>query len=225
MKNIIIGILGGMGTYATIHVFEQYAKIFPANKEWERPRLIIDNNCTMPSRVRAFLENYKKEILLNEMTNSLIHLKNVGCNKIILACNTSHLFLNEIFIEHPELKSLVINIIDKTVEKINKNKIKKCFLLASEGTIYSKIFQNKLNCEVIIPTENELKIIRNCIESVKLDKITEEIKNDFKNLILKHDNIILGCTELPILYDKIYINKNIFNPVEIALNYIKEEYE
>ena len=42
MKNFNIGVLGGMGTYATIHLFKQYAEVFPAEKEWERPRIIID---------------------------------------------------------------------------------------------------------------------------------------------------------------------------------------
>ena len=58
--NYVIGVLGGMGTYATIHLFKQYADVFPAEKEWERPRIIIDNRYTMPSRVRAFL--YKEKV-------------------------------------------------------------------------------------------------------------------------------------------------------------------
>ena len=57
-KDLIIGVLGGMGTYATIHLFKQYAEIFEAKKEWDRPRMIIDNRCTMPSRVRAILRKY-----------------------------------------------------------------------------------------------------------------------------------------------------------------------
>lgn len=45
MKDLVIGVLGGMGTYATINLFKQYAEVFPAEKEWERPRIIIDNRC------------------------------------------------------------------------------------------------------------------------------------------------------------------------------------
>ena len=39
MKDLVIGVLGGMGTYATINLFKQYAKIFPAEKE-KNPRQI-----------------------------------------------------------------------------------------------------------------------------------------------------------------------------------------
>lgn len=96
-KNITIGVLGGMGTYATIHLFQQYADVFPAEKEWDRPRIIIDNRCTMPSRVRAFLYNENVSQLIGEMSESMKHLCDAGCNRIILACNTSHLFLPEIY--------------------------------------------------------------------------------------------------------------------------------
>lgn len=92
MKDFIIGILGGMGTYATIHLFQQYANVFPAEKEWDRPRIIIDNRCTMPSRVKAFLYNENVEKLINEMAESMKILISGGCNRVILACNTSHPF-------------------------------------------------------------------------------------------------------------------------------------
>ena len=55
-----IGILGGMGSYATVDLFRRLVDAFPAEKEWDRPRIIIDNNCTMPSRVRAILYNEKR---------------------------------------------------------------------------------------------------------------------------------------------------------------------
>lgn len=72
MKDLVIGVLGGMGTYATINLFKQYAEVFPAEKEWERPRIIIDNRCTMPSRVRAFLYHENVERLIDEMANSIL---------------------------------------------------------------------------------------------------------------------------------------------------------
>lgn len=57
MEDYVIGIIGGMGSYATIDFFRRLVDAFPAEKEWERPRIIVDNYCTMPSRVRAILYN------------------------------------------------------------------------------------------------------------------------------------------------------------------------
>lgn len=78
MKDLVIGVLGGMGTYATINLFKQYAEVFPAEKEWERPRIIIDNRCTMPSRVRAFLYHENSEKLIDEMADSIAGLLKMG---------------------------------------------------------------------------------------------------------------------------------------------------
>lgn len=229
-KNFVIGVLGGMGTYATIDFFQQYAKIFTAEKEWDRPRIIIDNRCTMPSRVRAFLYDEKSDILINEMCDSLDNLIKSGCTRIILACNTSHLFLPKIYEKIPKLENKVLNIINNCVETINNDNIKKVYLLASEGTIDSKVYQKQLegkNITCIYPTSQEYKLLRKCIEAVKQNKYTNEIKNIFVNLVNRYDVCILGCTELPILYRKykkfIYCKK-VYDPLMLALEKLREEY-
>ena len=134
-NNLVIGVLGGMGTYATINLFNEYAKVFPAVKEWERPRIIIDNRPTMPSRVRAYLYNEKVDQLVNEMSESLNNLSNNGCTRIILACMTSHLFLDNIYEKYPLLKDKILNLIENAAIEINKDKVKEVYLLGSEGNI------------------------------------------------------------------------------------------
>lgn len=231
MDKFVIGVLGGMGTYATINLFNQYAAVFPAEKEWERPRIIIDNRCTMPSRVRAFLYNENVEQLVDEMTDSMNNLVNSGCTRIILACNTSHLFLEEIYKRIPSLEEKVINIIDACSNKIKQDNINSIFLLGSEGTIDSGIYQNSLeekgiNC--IVPNVDEYKLLRECIEAVKQNKYTNEIKETFLELVNRYDSCILGCTELPILYEKYkdeIVCKNIYDPLLIGLKKLKEEYD
>lgn len=229
-KNFTIGVLGGMGTYATIHLFEQYAKVFPAQREWERPRIIIDNRCTMPSRVRALLYNEDVEQLVNEMSDSMQHLVKAGCNKIILACNTSHLFLPRIYETFPELEGKVIHIIDICVNVIKSDGIKSVYLLASEGTIDSQIYQNalqKANVNCMVPDSNEYDLLRTCIEAAKQDRHYDEVKDIFLNLVCRHDNCILGCTEFPILYKKYRSEiegKNIYDPLLLGMQKLRKEY-
>ena len=230
-KNFIIGVLGGMGTYATIYLFEQYAKEFKAEKEWDRPRIIIDNRCTMPSRVRAFIFNENVNELIFQMSDSIKHLIELGCTRIILACNTSHLFLPEIYKIVPEAKGKVLNIIEKCVEKIEKDDIKEVYLLATEGTIDSKIYQKALaekNIKCIVPDKSEYYLLRQCIEAVKQNKYSNEVKEIFVNLVNRHDTCILGCTELPILwskYKKDITSKKIYDPLLDAIKILKKEYE
>ena len=202
----IIGVLGGMGTYATVHMFKQYAETFPAEKEWDRPRIIIDNRCTMPSRVRAYLYGEEKEKLVEEMADSLRWLLEIGCSRIILACNTSHLFLPDIYKKVDGLENKISNIIECCIDKIVEDKIDEVFLLGSEGTIDSQIYQNalkKANVKCLTPHKMEYAIIRECIECVKQNRYDREVEMSFIELINRHDACILGCTELPILYEKL----------------------
>ena len=232
-EKLVIGVLGGMGTYATIHLFEEYAKVFSAEKEWERPRIIIDNRSTMPSRVRAFLFDEKKDQLIEEMEESISNLIKSGSTKIILACNTSHLFLPQIMEKNKNItKDKIENIIDNCIKKIINDNVKEIYLLASEGTIQSKVYQNKLEKAGIIcktPLEEEYTLLRECIEAVKQNKYSKKIEKIFEHLINKYPYCILGCTELPILYKnyKYKVNKDIYiyDPLLITLKLLKEEYD
>lgn len=234
-KDFVIGILGGMGTYATIYLFQEYAELFPAEKEWERPRIIIDNNCTMPSRVRAVLYNEKRDILIERMSESIRNLINAGASKIILACNTSHLFLEDVYKRVPEAQDYVINIIDVCVNELKKRNIKSVYLLATEGTIVSNVYNKKIcdagiNC--CFPDEGEFANLRLCIEAVKQNQYSDKIKSIFIDFIERKDVCILGCTELPILYqrykDCISIDEHkrmVIDPLYLALKITKSLYD
>ena len=231
-RDFSIGVLGGMGTYATIHLFKQYAEIFPAEKEWDRPQIIIDNRCTMPSRVRAFLYHENIDELVEEMADSIDGLLKWGkVKKIILVCNTSHLFLPQVFEKIPGAESVVVNIIDVCVKPIKKDKIKNVFLLASEGTIESEVYQkalaqNDINC--IVPEESQYELLRTCIEAVKQNKYSKKVEIIFKELMSKYPiPIVLGCTELPILYERYKddIDAMTYDPLTIALKILKEEFD
>ena len=230
MENLNIGVLGGMGTYATIHLFKQYAEIFPAEKEWDRPRIVIDNRCTMPSRVRAFLYNENVDQLVAEMADSMQYLTDAGCNRIILACNTSHLFLPQIYQKVPEIEGKVVNIIHTCVEKISKDDIRQVYLLGSEGTIESGIYQNALEkrgIKCVVPERSEYGLLRECIEAVKQNKYTDAVEENFLKLLEGHNNCILGCTELPIMYEKYrehISSRNIYDPLLLGLKKIRSEY-
>lgn len=228
-EQLILGCVGGMGTFATIDFFKKYATIFNANKEWERPRLIIDNNSTMPSRVRAYLYDENTNILLEELTNSIYSLIRCGANKVILDCNSSHLFLPTILDKNPQFKHIIVSIVETTCNYIKANGIKNITILGSESTLLSKLYQNTLESYgilVSIPNNYEMPIIRQSIEAVKTNNFSEKIKEDFLKLFTKGENFLLACTELPIIYEKYkhFLSVNVYDPIEITLTFIKKNY-
>lgn len=230
----VIGVLGGMGTYATIHLFKQYAQIFPAEKEWDRPRILIDNRCTMPSRVRAFLYNENVEDLISQMTESIGNLMNAGATRIVLACNTSHLFLPGVYKNLPGAEDKVVHIIRSCADQVERDGLKRVFLLGTEGTIDSHIYQDILaekGIECLAPSRDEYTDLRDCIEAVKQDIYTDEVIEKFLNMVNRYEACILGCTELPILYEKTMERApervtctRIYDPLRIVLDILHAEY-
>lgn len=226
-----IGIVGGMGSYATLDYFKRILDAFPAEKEWERPRIIIDNYCTMPSRVRAILYDEQKEELIDSLTTSIKNLINSGATKIILACNTSHVFLPFIYDKFPTSKSYIINIIDECFKKaLNSKHIDNMLLLASEGTIDSGVYQNNFNkygYNLITPQKKDIEQLRIFIEYVKQNQLDNDKINEFIKYInqFEQESIILGCTELPVIYSlcKNKINKEIIDPLECSISILKDD--
>ena len=166
------------------------------------------------------------------MKDSLVGLKNTGANHIILACNTSRLFLPEIYKSNPELEGNIINIIENCVDWASLNEANlEVNLMASEGTIESKVYQNTFKAYGIkcnAPHEREFNKFRYCIEAVKQNRFDDDVEETFISLFKNDGVYILGCTELPILRDKYseYLKTfKIIDPIEITLKKLYLEFK
>ena len=81
------------------------------------------------------------------------------------------------------------------------------------------------------PDKEKYQRIRSFIEAVKQNDISDKIKTDFEDYIENSSmqSVILGCTELPILYqsclqDGYRPSKDIFDPLQSTINYLVREY-
>ena len=238
MKDYSIGIVG-FGSYATSDFFRRVIDAFPAEKEWDRPRVVIDNYCTMPSRVRAILFNENVDILIRQMSEATETLLGANVDRIIYDCNTAHFFVPEVLERVPKADGKVLNIIDELGSYIHEKAQKMSWspsagLMASEGVIETKIYHNyfqKYGITIDAPGKEQYNELRNFIEAVKQDNINEDVLNRFAEFIndFKDDIVILGCTELPVLYDCLVkngfaIQKTVLDPLQVALNILIEEY-
>lgn len=225
----VIGIIGGMGSYATLDFFHRLLLAFPAEKEWDRPRIIIDNRCTMPSRVRAILYDERKTEIRESLAESTRNLLASGATLLILACNTSHFFLEDIYKEVPNSQGKFINIIGSLGKKLEENyKDESFMLLASEGTLDSGIYQKYLqpyNIRIKMPSKNVYSVLRGLIEDVKQDRINESTTEKFIKLVqdLGEKRIIIGCTEFPAILarckdDNRLIGYEMFDPLQAAID-------
>ncbi len=217
-KKSKIGIIGGMGPLATIDLYKKILEETNAVKDQDHIHVYIDINTEIPDRTAAILDG--KESPVKELVRSAVKLESMGADYLVMACNTAHVFFDDV---QKYVKIPLINLIDETVNVIVANKIKKIALLGTTGTILSKIYQHKLEkkeIEVILPDKKELDLIMKIIyDVVKADK-PNIFKTEFKEMLNRMistgaEAFILGCTELPIIYEKCNIQCTYFDPTRI----------
>lgn len=236
-----IGIVGGFGAYATLDFFGRLLECFPAEKEYERPRIIMDNNFPMPSRVRAILYGEHYEQIVEQIAASVDYLLQGRADKIILVCSTAHAFLPEVLKKIPSAADKIISLTECTAVNMKKENVTECIIVGSEGTLDTCVYDRLLDREGIAvhkPDSEQYPQIRAFIESVKQKNITDKLMNDYvefcSKLADKHKtrNIILACTELPVLtkcventerkLSNIWCDIKFWDPLDCVLSELKD---
>ncbi len=198
-----IGVLGGMGSQATQYFFKKIIENTDADRDQDYPDMIIINQASLPDRT-AIIQSGETEEFISMIERNLKILEFAQVDHIAITCNTSHFFFNKI---QSKTKLPIINMVEETVKSIINNAIvKKIGILATDGTILTKIYENeciKNNIEAIIPsTESQKKIMNIIYKEIKAGEkgnfdsfmeVVEELRDK------ECDAIILACTELSYL--------------------------
>jgi aspartate racemase len=226
-KDRVIGIVGGMGPEAGISLYNKILSYTKATTDQQHlsvilmsfPKYIVDRT--------LFLEG-KTGINPGVTIAKIIRkLEKSGAKVIGIACNTSHA---------PEIYSIIVddlhaagsrvkllNMPDETCKYIKKNysNVRRIGLMTTNGTyksgIYRKILEN-YGYDVVIPDSLfQEEVIHNMIYNELFgiksnpNKITNQVKvlMDKSLLFFKEresDAIILGCTELSLVFKKRIVN-------------------
>ncbi|GIN86708.1 aspartate racemase [Heyndrickxia sporothermodurans] len=202
-----IGILGGMGPYATIDLFQKIVSNTPAKIEQDHLQIIIYNNPKIPSRMKAFNKGAKSP--LQELIRSAFVLKRAGADFIIIACNSAHIWIDEL---RRNVTVPFYSMIENTVQHLlecNSNVSEKILLFATESTIQHQLYQNAFKgstYKIFLPNEEEQKLVNLAINDVKTGKIhTNSYIEELNQMIETYQSkgisrIIGGCTEIPLLF-------------------------
>ena len=223
-----IGIIGGMGPLATAIFLKKIIDCTNASVDQENIPLIIINDTNVPDRTK-FLLGESNDSPLPYLIKDVKDLESLGCNYAAMICNTSHSFYDELKVI---TNMQIINMPELTLKEIFKNGYKRPGLMATEGTIKTKVYEkfNKYNLDIIIPESNIQKEINELI----YDYVKKNIKvpqEKFINIIKYFmdnscDSIILGCTELSVIMNELEINsENIFDSTTVLAKKIIETYK
>ncbi|MEI3390069.1 MAG: amino acid racemase [Clostridia bacterium] len=232
MNKKVLGVIGGMGTAATIDFYTRIMNHTVAHKDQEHIDMVIINHASIIDRTYA-IKNNKLDELLKQMHENLKILENAKVTSIAIPCNTSHSIIDKI----QQLTSIpIINMIEETAKGLKEvvNKGEKVGIMATDGTIMLKIYQQackKYDIEYFVPDDNIQKQIMDIIyDDVKAKGIFDNEK--FKkvlNYFLQNGckYVILGCTELSGF--KKDFDKNTIDPmdylVKAAILSVDKEYK
>ncbi len=223
----MIGIVGGVGTFAGIDLLRKIYKHSEARTDQDHlpvalvsiPRKVVDRTMFLLGEVK---EN--PGIAIGEIIKMLA---STGAEIIGIPCNTAHspVIFNEISERIPKNIELL-----HLIEEVGKHlsfhypKIRKAGILATNGTYLSKVYTSVLsahNIEAIYPEESIQKsLVHPAIYDKEYgikafsDPVSNRSRQDLLEVALLltqqgAEAIILGCSEIPLAIHETRIGQSI----------------
>ncbi len=217
----VIGIIGGMGPLATVDLFRKITEHTDALRDQDHPRVCVDSNTDIPDRTAALL--YGGDDPVEQILQSAERLENAGADVLLMPCNTAHGFYDRI-VEQTHIP--VLHMIRITRDELAARGIRRAGLLATDGTVKTGVYQKEFTgcgVELITPEGEDQKAVMDIIyEGVKKGD-REYGLNAFRRTcehLLEQgaEILILGCTELPLVFEWHDMNMPFIDPtLELAL--------
>ena len=228
----MLGIIGGMGPMASALFYDMISSKTDASCDQENLDLILLSHAGMPDRTRAILS--KDEAQIEEVRSKLLadamFLQNSGCTAIAVTCNTAHYFVNMI---EDELDIPFIHLIRETAEAVaSKFGAKKVAVLATDGTIETRLYQDELSKRGVIAFTPKAEVqtlvmheIYDCIKSGK--PADEEIWQKIEEYVKAEgcEAAVLACTELSVVRKELSLGSFYFDPMDIMAERCLDFYE
>lgn len=204
LKIKTIGVLGGMGAAATAdfysHLVAAAQKIYKAQNDDDFPPMWIYNLPIKDFDETGFVDagSVKKQLLA-----SVKKIESVGCDFIVIPCNTVHYFYTDM---QAAIRIPILSIIEATTEAVKKKDHKKVGLLTSQSTRKYQLYEQELakrGIEIVSALDDEQAVINRIIGRVISGGQGEGNLADLQTIIGRFERngagaVILGCTELPL---------------------------
>ncbi|MFH0910247.1 MAG: amino acid racemase, partial [Planctomycetota bacterium] len=204
-----VGIIGGMGPDATVDLFRRIVDLTPARGDPDHIRILIDNNPQIPDRTPS-IEGHGPSPLpaLLAMARGLIAS---GADFLAIPCNTAHHWYDELA---SAVEAPILHMIRLAALQAQKRfpAVKRYGLLATTGAIRSGLYQaafGEKSLDLLLPTPEEQKTLVTPaiygpdgvkgghtagLPRARIDQAVTAL------LSRGAEGIVLGCTELPLLY-------------------------
>ncbi|MDD5017445.1 MAG: amino acid racemase [Eubacteriales bacterium] len=200
-----LGIIGGMGPLATADLFYKLILLTSADTDEGHIHIVIDNNPKIPDRTKAVLDG--SDAPFAYILKAAQKLEHMGADILLLPCNTTHIFYQRLC---ESVHVPVINMIEEAAKQVAAMKFGKVGLLATSGTLYAKLYENALgeyDIETVLPSArgqaDVMALIYNGVKAGADTFDTAALNEELRRMMAKGaETFILGCTELPVAFQK-----------------------
>jgi aspartate racemase len=224
-----LGILGGMGPAASAEYITRLIAQTSASCDQEHIPFVLWNEPRTPDRSTSMRNGDDKP--LPYLLQGIQVLKAVGCNLIVIPCNTAHFWYDELI----KLKVPIVHIVDSVALALCDAEVTGTIgIMGTQATIELGLYQDRLtdwNC--IVPSQDEMdNIVQPAIDLVKAgDLVTSHtmLMSVVDSLISRGAQaVVLGCTEIPLAirennYNGIPLINSIDSLVKVALKEFSKE--
>lgn len=198
----VLGVIGGLGPIATAYFLELVIQMTRAEYDQQHLDMIIFNTPSTPDRT-AFLLGQSDRSPLPKMLEAGMALRRSGAAYIAVPCVTAHNFLPEL---EQKLGVPVIDGVRETAVYLQEQDITCAGILATTGTVSSRLFHRELEEHGITPVAPDA-----LGQQAVMDLIYQDIKAGRKPDMARFfavseqlrssgaQVIILGCTELSLI--------------------------
>ena len=140
MNNKVVGILGGMGPYATVLFMKNLLDLTSAGKDWVHIHTVVDNNPHIPSRSRAVL--YNEASPLDAMVDSCRRLQKYPVDAIVIPSNNACFWMSEL---QRRVKTPIVDTIDVAAEALlNDRSLERVTALGGMVTYLKDLYKSSV---------------------------------------------------------------------------------
>ncbi len=199
----LIGVLGGMGPLATVDFLHKVVAATPATCDQDHVPLLVWNVPQIPDRQKSLAGT--GESPLPAMLWGIRRLNDGGATRIVIPCNTAHLWSNELAVASP---APLMHIVDAAIAAVERRGTEGApvGIVATRGTLAASLYQDRLTARSIrylINTDDEIDALFTpgcyAIKQNRLDHGGTLLESAARQLVRRGaQTLILACTEVPV---------------------------
>lgn len=213
-----LGVIGGLGPMATALFMKMVIEMTDAAVDQEHIEMIIYNCPRIPDRT-SFILGQSDEDPAPGIIEIGQKLTDQGVELIAIPCITANYFYERLSCG---IHAKIIDIIDELYTYLIKRNIRCAGLMATSGTIESRLFQrifDEQECRLVLPSrERQQDVMHVIYQNVKANRPVDMERFRAVSKELREagaEVIILGCTELSVVRENCQIGAGFLDAMQL----------